>query len=90
MKSLKAVSSGKSVQKLPAQYQNTCASSTQREKKQRICPGNKYMIKINSKALENGVQYVHSYYIWLLYGVIIVNFEHFSHLLQVFLLLTLN
>ena len=48
------------------------------------------MIKINSKALENGVQYVHSYYIWLLYGVIIVNFEHFSHLLQVFLLLTLN
>ena len=33
MKSLKAVSSGKSVQKLPAQYQNTCASSTQREKK---------------------------------------------------------
>ena len=33
MKSLKAVSSGKSVQKLPAQYQSTCASSTQREKK---------------------------------------------------------
>ena len=42
--------------------------------------------KLTIETLEQGVKYVH----WRRSGVFIVNFEHISHLVLVFLLLTLN
>ena len=44
--------------------------------------------KLTTETLEQGVRYVQSH--WRRSGIFIVNFEHISHLVLVFLLFTLN
>ena len=44
-------------------------------------------LKLTTETLEEGVKYVQS---WCRSGVFIINFEHISHLVLVFLLLNLS
>ena len=46
-----------------------------------------YLRKLTIETLEQGVKYVQS---WRRFGVFIINFKDISHLVLVFLLLTLN
>ena len=54
-------------------------------------PAGNYMFKINKETLEQGMKYVQSQQRqWRRSGIFILNFEHVSHLVLVFLLLTLS